>query len=201
MTGHSCAMLPHCTRQTIAGICCAELVRHPVETRQTRRAGTIIGGDGPLVQPCVQDMAQDRVRVREAASAIASIALVLGQRHGVRRTCAAADQDVAEIFCHTSGRIFERRVSSPPHQWEARGAQDRWRVAHHSPCKSRCSLLARDAFTKKKNTDFFVLLCLLASFLTFGKVNPGLPQSDIFFGGVPPHPPLIFVSAGPRPSD
>ena len=30
---------------------------------------------------------------------------------------------------------------------------------------------------KEKNTDVFVLLCLPASFLTFGKVNPGPPQS------------------------
>ena len=43
-----------------------------------------------------------------------------------------------------------------------------------------------------------------ASFLTFGKVNPGLPQTDIFWGRVPPPPPptpppLIFVSAGRPP--
>ena len=36
----------------------------PVQTRQTRRAGTIIGDDEPLAKPCVQDTAQDRVRVR-----------------------------------------------------------------------------------------------------------------------------------------
>ena len=37
-----------------------------------------------------------------------------------------------------------------------------------------------------------------ASFLTFGKVNPGSPQTDIFVGGGPSPPPLlIFVSAGP----
>ena len=63
-----------------------------------------------------------------------------------------------------------------------------------------------DIFTKrKKNTDFFVLLCLPASFLTFGKVNDSPPQTDIFWGGgggFPPHPPpVIFVSAGPPPSD
>ena len=84
-----------------------------------------------------------------------------------------------------------------------------------SPAKGRRRL--------QKNTDFFVLLCLPALFLTFGKVNPGPPQSafglapasfltfgkvndsppqtDIFFGGggSPPPPPLIFVSAGPPP--
>ena len=55
----------------------------------------------------------------------------------------------------------------------------------------------------QKNTDFFVLLCLPASFLTFGKVNDRPPQTDIFLGGgVLPHPPpLIFVSAGPPQTD
>ena len=40
----------------------------------------------------------------------------------------------------------------------------------------------------KKNTDFFVLFCLPASFLTLGAPNsflsaPGPPQTDFFFGG------------------
>ena len=48
---------------------------------------------------------------------------------------------------------------------------------------------------KKKNTDFFVLLCLPASFLTFGKVNPGPPQTDIFWGGRGPHLSPSFSSA------
>ena len=41
-----------------------------------------------------------------------------------------------------------------------------------------------------------------ASFLTFGKVNPGPPETDNFLGGgVPPHPPPSFLSAPASPSD
>ena len=85
--------------------------------------------------------------------------------------------------------------------------------------KSQCFFLLVKASPAKgrrrlqKNTDFFVLLCLPASFLTFGKVNPGPPQSafvlapasgrstttplrlTFFWGGVPPHPPPSFLSA------
>ena len=47
-----------------------------------------------------------------------------------------------------------------------------------------------------------MLLCLPALFLTFGKVNPGPPQTDIFLGGdLLPPPPIIFVSAGPPQTD
>ena len=60
--------------------------------------------------------------------------------------------------------------------------------------------LAGDAFTKKKNTDFFVLLCLPSSLLTFGKVNPGPPQTDIFLGrGSLPTPPHLILSAPASP--
>ena len=112
MTGHSCARLPtpdHCGH---LGCRVGEASNPGVEIRQTRRAGTIIGDDEPLVQPCVQDTAQDRVRVR--------------RWRGQLRALPWSWEDVAEIFCHTSGRIFERRVSSPPQQWEGRGAQDRF---------------------------------------------------------------------------
>ena len=52
----------------------------------------------------------------------------------------------------------------------------------HPPC------LAGDAFTKKKQLA-------PASFLTFGKVNAGPPQTDIFFGeGVAP--PGLFLTLG-----
>ena len=69
--------------------------------------------------------------------------------------------------------------------------------------KSQCFFLLVKASPAKgrrrlqKNTDFFVLLCFPASFLTFGKVNDGPPQTDIFFGeGGPPHPaPPSFLSA------
>ena len=52
-----------------------------------------------------------------------------------------------------------------------------------------------------KHWLFCKFVLVPASFLTFGKVNPGPPQTDIFFwgGGPPPPPPLIFVSAGLRP--
>ena len=56
----------------------------------------------------------------------------------------------------------------------------------------------RRCHQKKKNTDYIVLAP--ASFLTFGKVNPGPLQTDIFLGGGRPTP-FIFVSAGPFPSD
>ena len=47
----------------------------------------------------------------------------------------------------------------------------------------------------QRNTDFFCAFVLApASFLTFGKVNPGPPQTDFFWGGRGPSPPL------PRPS-
>ena len=70
--------------------------------------------------------------------------------------------------------------------------------------------LAKGRRRLQKNTDFLVLLCLPASFLTFGKVNPGPPESafvlapasfltfgkvnpaplrlTFFLGGVPPPP-------------
>ena len=48
---------------------------------------------------------------------------------------------------------------------------------------------------KKKNTDYIVLAP--ASFLTFGKVNPGPPQTDIFWGGGPPHPSPHFCQRRP----
>ena len=58
------------------------------------------------------------------------------------------------------------------------------------------------ASTKSTMQSVFFFF-FLASFLTFGKVNPGPSQTDIFFGeGVPPHSsPLIFVSARLPPSD
>ena len=62
----------------------------------------------------------------------------------------------------------------------------------------------------QKNTDFFVLLCLLASFLTFGKVNPSplqsafvlAPASFLTFGKVNDNPPQtdIFLGGGGGPS-
>ena len=55
---------------------------------------------------------------------------------------------------------------------------------------------------KKKNTDGIVLLCLPpASFLTFGKVNPGPPQTGIFFfgGRGGPSPPLPSFLSAPAP--
>ena len=80
----------------------------PVEIHQTRR----IGDDEPLVQQDSTGSCQSEA----AASALVSIALVLGQRHGVRRTCAAAAQIVPQqpkmsqrSIVTTSGRIFERR--------------------------------------------------------------------------------------------
>ena len=74
----------------------------------------------------------------EAASAITSIALVLGQRHGVRRTCAAAGQEVAEIFCHTSGRT--KSLFSAPTVGGTWCPGPMASCPHDSPCKSRCSL-------------------------------------------------------------
>ena len=43
---------------------------------------------------------------------------------------------------------------------------------------------------RPKNTDYIVLAP--ASFLTFGKVNPGPPQTDIFLGEGPSPPPPHF---------
>ena len=42
-----------------------------------------------------------------------------------------------------------------------------------------------------------------ASFLTFGKVNPGPPQTDIFLGegGPSPPPPSFFSAPGPDQTD
>ena len=60
--------------------------------------------------------------------------------------------------------------------------------------------LTIDLLHVKNNAGAFVLAP--ASFLTFGKVNPGPPQTDFFFWeGLPPPPPppLIFVSAGLPP--
>ena len=57
---------------------------------------------------------------------------------------------------------------------------------------------------KKKNTDFFCAFVLApASFLTFGKVSPGPPQTDIFLGrGTLSTPPPSFLSApGPPQID
>ena len=54
---------------------------------------------------------------------------------------------------------------------------------------------------KEKNTDFFVLLCLPASFL----IREGQPRPPLrltfFLGRGGPSPPLIFVSVGPPQTD
>ena len=94
-----------------AGIWGAELVRHPTlaQSRLVKQGGGLVTTNhwSPTMRP---GKSTGSCQSEEAASALAtSIALVLGQRHGVRRTCAAAAQNVAEICCHTSGRIFERR--------------------------------------------------------------------------------------------
>ena len=71
----------------------------PVQTRQTRK----IDDDEPLVQPCIQDRAQDRVRVRRWFGSC---------EHGVRRICAAAVR-MSQRSLVTSGRFFLTKVSCP----------------------------------------------------------------------------------------
>ena len=51
----------------------------------------------------------------------------------------------------------------------------------------------------QKNTDFFVLLCLLASFLTFGKVNTAPVRLTFFWGGGSLPTPSFLSAPGPPP--
>ena len=98
----------------------------PVQIRQARRAehdqlmtGTINEDNKPWVQPYVQDAAQDNVRVSRRRRRLRALPWSWDS-DTESRTTTAPGQEVAEVSNHTSGRIFERRVSSPPQQWEAR---------------------------------------------------------------------------------
>ena len=105
------------------------------------------------------------------------------------------DVDTMELLFEAPSNHFQRTNVSKTHSaqegrrrgerhchWCARSddsSHEHWRDS--SPKISRRSAppaFGRRRFHQKKKTlIFFVLLCLPASFLTFGKVNPGSPQS------------------------
>ena len=110
--------------------------------------------------------------------------------------------------CHSEGA----GVDLPECQERRRQAQKHKKV---SVSLKASPAFGQGRFHQKKNTDFFVLLCLPASFLTFGKVNPGPPQCFCACPGVVfdiregqprppsdlPTPPSFLSAPGPPQTD
>ena len=92
----------------------------PVQTRQAWRADSWLGvctglSDSVSMAAHEADAACCSRLTLSCTNGSSSSLVVPVTRRKTRR--------VVEVIDHTSGRIFGRRVSSPPQQWEARGAR------------------------------------------------------------------------------